>query len=180
MILEDWLSLEDCDTICSAARSGNSTASQVSDQSRRSIDRDLRRSHEFDLTPEIEALLGPPIARLPNRVPGTSVVLQYDRFRILRYTTGDLFRPHKDSALGYSIPRHIQRRILTVVCALNDPSQYGGGDLVLHRCLGSATVSTPYKMPVGTALYFGSGTLHEVRPVTYGQRFSLVGWGLAP
>lgn len=63
-------------------------------------------------------------------------------------------------------------RKLSMCLQLSDPSLYEGGELKLHFS-GWPTTITKKK---GMAVFFPSHTLHEVTPVTKGERFSLVAW----
>ncbi len=81
------------------------------------------------------------------------------------------YAPHLDSGeqfAGY--------RKLSFVLQLTDPSEYEGGELVLH--IGPEPTVLPKDR--GKLLFFPSYTLHEVRPVTRGVRHSLVGWVAGP
>ena len=81
------------------------------------------------------------------------------------------YAPHLDSGeqfAGY--------RKLSFVLQLTDPSEYEGGELVLH--IGPEPTVLPKER--GKLLFFPSYTLHEVRPVTQGVRHSLVGWVAGP
>jgi PKHD-type hydroxylase len=55
---------------------------------------------------------------------------------------------------------------LSCTIFLASPESYDGGELVTH--LGSRTVSI--KLPVGGAVIYPSDMLHEVTPVTRGDR----------
>jgi PKHD-type hydroxylase len=59
---------------------------------------------------------------------------------------------------------------------LSDPSEFEGGDLLLH------TEKTPVKMPLkkGSIILFPSFAPHSVTPVTKGVRKALVGWMCGP
>jgi PKHD-type hydroxylase len=63
-------------------------------------------------------------------------------------------------------------RKLSVTIQLSDSEDYEGGELMLQYA------KTPEKAPTdqGKAIVFPSYTLHEVRPVTKGTRYSLVCW----
>lgn len=58
------------------------------------------------------------------------------------------------------------RSDLSCTIFVNDPGEYRGGELVIH--LG--TRSIPFKGAAGSAIVYPSDTLHEVAPVTQGQR----------
>lgn len=63
-------------------------------------------------------------------------------------------------------------RKLSVVMQLSDPSEYEGGELKLYNGHEPITI----KREKGLVVFFPSYTLHEVTPVTSGERYSLVGW----
>jgi PKHD-type hydroxylase len=58
------------------------------------------------------------------------------------------------------------RSDLSCTIFLADPAAYGGGELVIH--LGTRPI--PFKGAPGSCLIYPSTTLHEVRPVTSGER----------
>ena len=67
-------------------------------------------------------------------------------------------------------------RKLSFSVQLSDPSDYTGGDLLLH------CTDTPHVVNknLGIVTFFSSYVLHEVTPVTSGTRYSLVGWVRGP
>jgi PKHD-type hydroxylase len=67
-------------------------------------------------------------------------------------------------------------RKLSITIQLNDPSEYKGGELQLKFGHEEATM----KKEKGMALFFPSYTLHRVKPVTKGTRYSLVAWVEGP
>ena len=95
--------------------------------------------------------------------------LQYGEYR---ETANGHFDRHID-ALRFSSGGF---RKLSFSIQLSDPSEYEGGDLVLHY--GPSGVVSPKEQ--GTLIMFPSTMLHEVTPVTRGVRRSLVGWVLGP
>jgi PKHD-type hydroxylase len=67
-------------------------------------------------------------------------------------------------------------RKLSIVIQLSDPNEYEGGDLKLHTSHDPAIVNKEK----GMVVMFPSYTLHEVTPVTKGERYSLVAWVHGP
>jgi PKHD-type hydroxylase len=67
-------------------------------------------------------------------------------------------------------------RKLSIVVQLSDPTEYEGGELKLHIS-HEPTVIAKAK---GLVAMFPSYTLHEVTPVTKGERYSLVAWVHGP
>jgi PKHD-type hydroxylase len=84
-----------------------------------------------------------------------------------KYTAPNgFYDKHIDQSYGRMV------RKLSVTVQLSDPSEYEGGNLLLH------TSNKPLIMDkeLGKLIAFPSYTLHEVSPVTKGTRYSLVCW----
>jgi PKHD-type hydroxylase len=101
---------------------------------------------------------------------------QFYNFHIFSFSEGLQFTHYK--APGEHYGKHIDRglhggiRKLSISIQLSDPNSYKGGDLHLYD--GDAPTKTPREQ--GTLIMFPSFVLHEVKPVTKGERFSLVAW----
>ena len=63
-------------------------------------------------------------------------------------------------------------RKLSMVLQLSSPDEYEGGELRLHTSEDPVLI----KKQKGYLVTFPSHTLHEVTPVTKGERYSLVAW----
>lgn len=75
--------------------------------------------------------------------------------------------------LCWNLPHN---RKLSFVMQLSDPSEYEGGELILHN----STNPIKIEKKKGRIVLFPSYTLHEVTPVTQGERYSLVNWVHGP
>lgn len=84
---------------------------------------------------------------------------------LCRYDVGMNYGAHSDGAFMTMNPTPLRSDISSTIF-INDPSTYDGGELVIH--LGSKSI--PVKGEPGTAIIYPSTTLHEVTPVTRGQR----------
>ena len=84
---------------------------------------------------------------------------------LARYEPGMKYGPHADAARVQSAVGALRSDVSATVF-LNEPDSYEGGELVVH--LGTRPVA--FKMPPGGAIIYPSTLLHEVRPVTEGQR----------
>ena len=84
-------------------------------------------------------------------------------------------RPH-------NLKEHGKIRKLSVTCQLTDPSEYKGGELEFKVLLDSTGQTRTYTckeaLPKGSIIVFPSYTVHKVKPVTAGTRYSLVLWNL--
>ena len=82
------------------------------------------------------------------------------------------YKSHIDP-LNWTNPHN---RKLSFVLQLSDPSEYEGGELKLYNAYEPTTI----KREKGLIVFFPSYTLHEVTPVTKGERYTLVGWVHGP
>lgn len=82
------------------------------------------------------------------------------------------YKSHIDP-LNWKIPHN---RKLSVVVQLSDPSEYEGGELKLYTSHNPISI----QKEKGLTICFPSYTLHEVTPVTKGERYSLVAWVHGP
>ena len=64
------------------------------------------------------------------------------------------------------------RTDLSFTVFLSDPDTYDGGELKIQY----PSYSEVYKLEAGCAIVYPSSLLHEVLPVTSGQRLAAVGW----
>ena len=84
---------------------------------------------------------------------------------ITRYHPGMRYGAHADAAF-IALPGTSIRSDLSCTIFLNDPKDYDGGEL--HIRLGDADVM--FKLKPGDAIVYPSNTLHQVMPVTRGER----------
>jgi SM-20-related protein len=137
------------------------------------IRRDLRRSMDA-LRPELDRHFA--VSLTGCREPA-----------LLRYPAGGFFRAHRDQVSGADVREDIRARQISVVVFLNPRSDrprdgaYGGGAFVVYAASRDASPETALALPVagepGLLIAFRSReVLHEVSPVTHGERLSVVTW----
>jgi len=99
---------------------------------------------------------------------------QIERLQFTHYKSEEegCYKKHIDP-LTWNVPHN---RKLSVVIQLSDPSEYEGGDLILHH--GHEGIKIQKKKGMG--VFFPSYTLHECTPVTKGERYALVAWVHGP
>lgn len=89
------------------------------------------------------------------------------RTTINRYGVGMSYGAHVDD------PMIAGRRVdLAFTVFLSKPDSYDGGELLIQRSDGIE----PVKLPAGHAFIYPAGSIHEVRPVTRGERLACIGW----
>jgi PKHD-type hydroxylase len=82
-----------------------------------------------------------------------------------RYKPGMKYGAHADAAF-IQLPGATIRSDLSCTIFLNDPKDYDGGEL--HIRIGDADLK--FKLQPGEAIVYPSDTLHQVIPVTKGER----------
>lgn len=114
-----------------------------------------------------DALLGNPVFRaaaLPRRLRPVMFA---------RYVGQGSYGSHVDDALmGLGDATGPTRADVSVTVFLADPADYAGGELVIEGTGGEVA----YKLDAGCALAYPATTLHQVAPVTAGERLVAVSW----
>jgi PKHD-type hydroxylase len=90
-----------------------------------------------------------------------------------RYQNGGHYGTHVDSAL-MRLPSggKTMRSDISATLFLSDPERYDGGDLVIEDQYGGQSI----KLAAGDMVLYPSSSLHQVTPVTRGQRLAAVTW----
>jgi SM-20-related protein len=102
--------------------------------------------------------------------------------QFLVYRTGDFFVRHQDGNSDNLEFDHLRVRKISIVLFLNDASTelrdgtYSGGALLFHqeRDAQIEALTFPLSGETGLLVAFASETLHEVTPVTGGERFTII------
>lgn len=90
---------------------------------------------------------------------------------VARYTVGDAYGKHiDDPIMGQANARY--RSDLACTVFLDDPSNYQGGELVVHDLTGAQSI----KLDRGSAVIYPASSLHEITAVTSGVRTVCVLW----
>jgi PKHD-type hydroxylase len=90
---------------------------------------------------------------------------------ISKTSDGGHYGNHVDNALMGRGDRRL-RTDLSFTLFLTPPADYEGGELVIH----AAGMTQEVKGEPGHMVLYPSGAIHEVRPVTRGERIVCVGW----
>lgn len=86
-----------------------------------------------------------------------------------RYNAGTYYGPHIDSAFMSLGPQPLRSDVSCTIF-LTDPASYEGGDLLVHQ----GTEILRFKGPPGSAVFYPSTTVHQVMPVTSGERLVMI------
>jgi SM-20-related protein len=103
--------------------------------------------------------------------------------QFLTYQEGDFYQVHRDGT--DSAPRDLRERKVSVVIFLNGQAQqpaddtYCGGSLTFYGLIDDPrwlAYGFPLNSEPGLLIAYRSETMHQVLPVTYGTRYSIVSW----
>ena len=90
-----------------------------------------------------------------------------------RYAGGQAFGIHVDNAIRpITGSTHRLRTDLSATLFLSDPHEYDGGELVIEDNFGAHQV----KLPAGHLILYPASSLHQVKPVTRGERIASFFW----
>lgn len=170
-----------------AAGSGSSKSRVVEEDGRASVDEQYRRSRSAELSPAARTFLQERLRQVQSALQEHFDVAfeQEIEAQLLTYSVGDFFRFHRDNSLDPGQPPHIRRRAVSVVVFLNgeatepEPGSFCGGSLVLYSLMQfpeSNRCGLPLAGEQGLLVAFPADTPHRVTPVTFGQRYTTVGW----
>ncbi|KQV48967.1 Fe2+-dependent dioxygenase [Massilia sp. Root335] len=88
------------------------------------------------------------------------------------YAGGEHYGPHVDGAIRAQRSGAAVRADVSCTVFLSDPDEYDGGELTVIDTYGTHDV----KLPVGDAIVYPSSSVHEVQPVTRGERVASFLW----
>lgn len=180
---EPWVwmecfSKEECDKIIELGRKLDIEQAKIGGlESDSEINYSIRRSNVgfFSVDQDTEWLFRK-LTDLINQVNAQYYNFDLEEIESLQfshYTSEDLGCYTKHIDMLY---RTWKTRKLSVSIQLNDPVDYEGGELTFH---GTGT-EVGDKNKQGVGIFFPSWSVHEVTPVTKGERYSLVAWIVGP
>lgn len=174
-----------CARLRSEMRAASSEKASVVRKGSDAVDESIRKVLCASLEESTALLVGERLLELEPRLEqhfGVSLT-GCDGPQFLMYSDGAFYGPHRDK--GGS--PELAKRQVSIVVFLNAQSEepaadcYGGGSLTFHGLLEGPeweNCAFPLEAEPGLLIAFSSGTLHEVKPVTFGERFTVVAWFL--
>jgi SM-20-related protein len=108
-----------------------------------------------------------------------------EKGKLVVYREGDFYAPHLDSSDEPDAPKSLRERQLSVVIFLNseadepEPGSYCGGALTFYGIIDDPQWNV-FGLPLigeeGMLIAFRPNLIHEVKPVTYGERYTITNW----
>lgn len=89
-----------------------------------------------------------------------------------RYAQDETYGLHVDAAIMRLPDHQIMRSDMSITTFLSAPDEYDGGELCIQTEYGMQHV----KLNAGDAVLYSSGSLHQVLPVSRGQRLAAISW----
>ena len=104
--------------------------------------------------------------------------------QFLVYREGDFFHRHRDLRPESDAAEFSKQRRVSVIIFLNGedevpgPEVYGGGSLTFYELMSGSGVEfgIPLDGEPGLLVAFRPELVHEVTPVTHGERYTIVSW----
>lgn len=129
----------------------------------------LKNNQQLEKTKAADAVIQLLLKRL-RAAPGVESALrpkQFARVMINRYTKGEFYGLHMDDALMSGT-----RTDISFTLGLTALTDYQGGELTIDDSSGQRS----WRLDAGDLLIYPSHYLHQVEPVTAGERLAMVGW----
>jgi predicted 2-oxoglutarate/Fe(II)-dependent dioxygenase YbiX len=105
--------------------------------------------------------------------------------KLVVYREGDFYAPHRDVSDDPEAPQYARERRVAVVVFLNseadepEPGFYCGGALTLYGLIDDPkwnSFGLPLVGEEGMLAAFPPNLLHEVKPITFGERYTITSW----
>jgi SM-20-related protein len=187
LVIRDFLDVATCREYRDAALRFQSKRATIAEGGAEYLDPDTRQTNQVQLDPEFENELHERILSVRPRleVHFHEQLSGCTRPVFLTYGVGDYFKLHRDTLDDPKLPQSIQKRKVSVSILLNNsdeeekPLTYSGGALTFYDLLNDPRLKSrgfPLQGEEGVLIAFPSRTLHEVQPVTRGERYSIVSW----
>lgn len=131
--------------------------------------RDVKSNQQAADTPAREALLKKARQALERHDTFKTAARprRFARMLVSRYGPGDAFGMHVDDPI-----QNGSRTDLSFTLFLSPSDAYDGGGLILQDAIEERVV----KLEAGDAILYPTSALHQVEPVTRGERVAVVGW----
>lgn len=134
----------------------------------------VKRNEEADRSTErirqIDNLVMGSLVRHPDYRSGALPLKVATPF-YARYTPGMTYGDHVDDPI-MGTEGALYRTDIAITIFLNPPDAYDGGELTIRTPFGDQTV----KLPAGDGVMYPASSLHQVAPVTRGERLVAVTW----
>lgn len=187
LVVEDFIDPELCAVLRADARAGVNKEANVINRGSVRVDKSVRSTRVATLDTPAAAAFKARVRELKPRLEGhfNLTLAGYQDPHFLTYGPDDFFQPHRDNNYDPLDTETIRARRVSVVVFLNGaseepaPETFGGGSLVFYGLLPDArcaTIGFPLAGKPGLMVAFPVDMMHEVAPITRGERYTAVTW----
>ncbi len=186
--IEDYFDANLCAKVCLEMQTCISeTATILGKNGNCIVDENIRRTKCTKVFDETKALVNSYLLSLQSKLEEHFQIslTGWEKPQFLKYNKGDFYRQHQDSNTAIEAPKYIQDRKISLVIFLNSESEkpesdsYGGGELTLYGLVDNPLwqkYGFSLNGEAGLLIAFRSDIFHEVKPVTHGERYTVVTW----
>jgi SM-20-related protein len=187
-MIRNFLDPQTCATIRAEARSSPTTQAPVYiEGSTESIHQTVRKTTSLHPSDETISQMQERLFQQKSSLESYfgQNLTDCERPQFLRYQEGDFFVRHQDGNTEQLEFDHLRIRRISIVVFLNDSSaepkadSFCGGILnFYYKNDASRADSTVFSLlgETGLLVAFTADTIHEVSPVTGGERFTIISW----
>jgi len=181
----DFLSPEECQSLRAEMRTAVRSPATVREQGDDyGVDEEARRTKRAEVSSQAFSLVEERLNELRPQLEEhfETSLSGFQKLGFLVYGEGDYFQRHVDRGPDPDAADFARERRVSAVVFLNDeteepePDTYGGGALTFYGLLGDERVGLPLTGEQGLLIAFPSDAIHEVTPVTHGERYTVVTW----
>jgi SM-20-related protein len=187
LVIKNFLEVDLCRRICAEARESPGGPAWVVNQAEERVDESVRRTRQVKVSRETSTLVKNRLLAIEPQVESHFHLTLSDCEKpvFLVYREGDFFVTHQDSDKENQYFEVYRNRRVSAVVFLNGesadpgPESYTGGSLTLYGLIDQPQWKTrgfPVVGEPGLLIAFRSDVIHEVTPVTRGERFTAVTW----
>ena len=173
LVAENFFSADECARLRDEMRSGESRNATVAREraDAYSVDENLRRTRRIYVSESAaQSVTASLDAFRPRAATHFNIPLsETETPQFLLYRPGDFFVRHADRD-----PDGVNRRAVSIIAFLND--DFEGGALKFYGGVEDKLLTLTLQPAEGLLIGFRSEWLHEVEPVTAGERFTIVSW----
>jgi SM-20-related protein len=188
LVRRKFLSPQLCESVCAHIHAAPREAGTILLGDRPVIDEHTRKAKHAVVPTSVRQPVADRLYALMPQISehlGVSVSGLRD-LQFLRYDKGDFFAFHRDRDDRVADePQRVRERQVSAVVFLNQESAstaagtYGGGELQFYMpdlIPGYRRAKFSFPAAPGTLVAFNPQVLHQVLPVTHGQRYTIVTW----
>ena len=174
LVLDAKLPKDVCDDLINLYKSNESQKAKIGNKSV-TRDKQYRETNVVGLpygSNEHKAIseLINPYVYMANRESFGFALNNVSEFQLAEYSKGHFYKEHMDCVMNGIA----SQRKLSVTVQLSEPKDYEGGEFLFSKDIGTPDQNIMKEQ--GRIVIFSSFVYHEIKPITSGKRYSLVGW----